>query len=141
MDLTAITLCKENNIPSFEILGNIISDFSKLLKKEATGLPWLGTFHSISAKLLRKHAAAVGLKSNFSIVATVARGFALSSLLWRSWQRVGLIILRSRVRSSPGAVLFLFFCLYRAGTFGRVVREFSAGFAFGWMAERSKALV
>ena len=41
---------------------------SKLLRKEATGLPWLGTFHSISAKLLRKHAAAVGLKSNFSII-------------------------------------------------------------------------
>ena len=41
---------------------------SKLLKKEATGLPWLGTFHSISAKLLRKHAGAVGLKSNFSII-------------------------------------------------------------------------
>ena len=41
---------------------------SKLLKKEATGIPWLGTFHSISAKLLRKHAEAVGLKSNFSII-------------------------------------------------------------------------
>tara|TARA_Y100000590_G_scaffold127375_1_gene145663 strand:- start:20928 stop:22952 length:2025 start_codon:yes stop_codon:yes gene_type:complete len=41
---------------------------SKLLKKEATGLPWLGTFHSISAKLLRKHAGAVNLKSNFSII-------------------------------------------------------------------------
>ena len=41
---------------------------SKILKKEVTGLPWLGTFHSISAKLLRKHAAAVGLKSNFSII-------------------------------------------------------------------------
>ena len=41
---------------------------SKLLRKEATGLPWLGTFHSISAKLLRKHADAVGLKSNFTIV-------------------------------------------------------------------------
>ena len=41
---------------------------SKLLKKEATGLPWLGTFHSISAKLLRKHADAVGLKYNFSII-------------------------------------------------------------------------
>ena len=41
---------------------------SKLLKKEATGLPWLGTFHSISAKILRKHAEAVGLKSNFSII-------------------------------------------------------------------------
>ncbi len=41
---------------------------SKLLKKEATGIPWLGTFHSISAKILRKHADAVGLKSNFSII-------------------------------------------------------------------------
>ncbi len=41
---------------------------SKLLKKEATGLPWLGTFHSISAKILRKHADAVGLKSNFTII-------------------------------------------------------------------------
>ena len=41
---------------------------SRLLKKEVTGLPWLGTFHSISAKLLRKHAAAVGLKYNFSII-------------------------------------------------------------------------
>jgi len=41
---------------------------SKLLRKEATGLPWLGTFHSISAKLLRKHADAVNLKSNFSII-------------------------------------------------------------------------
>ncbi len=41
---------------------------SKLLKKEATSLPWLGTFHSISAKILRKHAEAVGLKSNFTIM-------------------------------------------------------------------------
>ena len=41
---------------------------SKLLKKEATGLPWLGTFHSISAKILRKHAQAAGLKSNFTII-------------------------------------------------------------------------
>ena len=41
---------------------------SKLLKKDATGLPWLGTFHSISAKILRKHAEAVGLKSNFTII-------------------------------------------------------------------------
>ena len=41
---------------------------SKLLRKEATGLPWLGTFHSVSAKILRKHAEAVGLKSNFTII-------------------------------------------------------------------------
>jgi len=41
---------------------------SKILGREATGLPWLGTFHSISAKILRKHADAVGLKSNFTIM-------------------------------------------------------------------------
>ena len=39
-----------------------------ILSKDAIGLPWLGTFHSISAKLLRKHAKAVGLNSNFSII-------------------------------------------------------------------------
>ena len=33
-------------------------------------------------------------------------------LLWRSWQRVGLIILRSRVRSSPGAFAFCFFVVH-----------------------------
>ena len=31
--------CKKNNIPCFEILGNIISDFSKLLKKEPIRKP------------------------------------------------------------------------------------------------------
>jgi len=41
---------------------------SKILGNNEIGLPWLGTFHSISAKLLRKHAKAVGLNSNFSII-------------------------------------------------------------------------
>ena len=36
----------------------------------AAGLPWLGTFHSICAKLLRKHASAAGLNSNFTIIDT-----------------------------------------------------------------------
>ncbi len=31
---------------------------------------WMGTFHSISAKLLRRHAELVGLKSNFTILDT-----------------------------------------------------------------------
>jgi len=41
---------------------------SKLLYKQAIAIPWLGTFHSISAKILRKHAAAVNLNSNFTII-------------------------------------------------------------------------
>ena len=41
---------------------------SKLLYKQVTAIPWLGTFHSISAKILRKHAAAVNLNSNFTII-------------------------------------------------------------------------
>ena len=43
---------------------------SKILGSSATGLPWLGTFHSICAKLLRKHAPAVNLNSNFTIIDT-----------------------------------------------------------------------
>ena len=41
---------------------------SKTLGSTATSLSWLGTFHSICAKLLRKHSSAVGLNSNFTIV-------------------------------------------------------------------------
>ena len=43
---------------------------SKILGSGATGLSWLGTFHSICAKLLRKHAAAANLNSNFTIIDT-----------------------------------------------------------------------
>ncbi len=43
---------------------------SQILGSSAVGLSWLGTFHSICAKLLRKHAAAVNLNSNFTIVDT-----------------------------------------------------------------------
>ena len=43
---------------------------SKILGSSATGLSWLGTFHSVCAKLLRKHAAAVNLNSNFTIIDT-----------------------------------------------------------------------
>ena len=46
-------------------MGNRVS---AILKKSAVGLPWLGTFHSICAKLLRKHAKAAGLNHNFSII-------------------------------------------------------------------------
>ena len=43
---------------------------SKMLGSAATGLSWLGTFHSICAKILRKHATAVNLNSNFTIIDT-----------------------------------------------------------------------
>ena len=43
---------------------------SKILGSAATNLSWLGTFHSICAKLLRKHASAVNLNSNFTIIDT-----------------------------------------------------------------------
>ena len=43
---------------------------SNIIGSTAVGLSWLGTFHSICAKLLRKHAAAVNLNSNFTIIDT-----------------------------------------------------------------------
>ena len=43
---------------------------SKILGSAAVGLSWLGTFHSICAKLLRKHASAAKLNSNFTIIDT-----------------------------------------------------------------------
>jgi DNA helicase-2/ATP-dependent DNA helicase PcrA len=33
-------------------------------------MPWLGTFHSIAAKMLRRHAELVGLQSNYTIIDT-----------------------------------------------------------------------
>ena len=43
---------------------------SQIIGSTAVGLSWLGTFHSICAKMLRKHAAAVNLNSNFTIIDT-----------------------------------------------------------------------
>ena len=43
-------------------VGNLIGQIE--------GLPWMGTFHSICVKLLRRHAELVGLKSNFTILDT-----------------------------------------------------------------------
>ena len=40
------------------------------VKEKSTAVPWLGTFHSISVKFLRRHAEAIGLKGNFTILDT-----------------------------------------------------------------------
>ncbi len=42
----------------------------KLTGGALEGMPWLGTFHSIGAKMLRRHAELVGLKSNYTIIDT-----------------------------------------------------------------------
>ena len=41
-----------------------------LLGEVVEGMPWMGTFHSLSVKILRRHAELVGLKSNFTILDT-----------------------------------------------------------------------
>lgn len=46
-----------------ERVGRLIGDV-------AEGMPWMGTFHSLSVKILRRHAELVGLKSNFTILDT-----------------------------------------------------------------------
>ena len=42
----------------------------KFANQKSTSVPWLGTFHSISVKFLRRHAEALDLKSNFTILDT-----------------------------------------------------------------------
>ena len=42
----------------------------KLVGDAVEGMPWLGTFHAIGAKMLRRHAELVGLQSNFTILDT-----------------------------------------------------------------------
>ena len=48
-------------------MQNRVSD---LIRSSAIGLSWMGTFHSICAKILRKHASAANLNSNFTIIDT-----------------------------------------------------------------------
>ncbi|SOB99902.1 ATP-dependent helicase [Rhodobacter maris] len=42
----------------------------RLLGETLEGMPWLGTFHAVCVKLLRRHAELVGLRSNFTILDT-----------------------------------------------------------------------
>jgi DNA helicase-2/ATP-dependent DNA helicase PcrA len=43
---------------------------ARLLGETVEGMPWLGTFHALGVKLLRRHAELVDLKSNFTILDT-----------------------------------------------------------------------
>jgi len=64
------------------------------------GIPWLGTFHSICAKMLRRHAELVGLESNYTIIDTDDQLRLLKQLIndsdldekrWPARQLAGLI--------------------------------------------------
>ena len=72
----------------------------RLLGSVAEGMPWMGTFHSIGVKLLRRHAELVGLKSNFTILDTddqirlmkqVIAAANLDEKRWPARQLAGLI--------------------------------------------------
>ncbi|WP_333592127.1 ATP-dependent helicase [Brevundimonas sp.] len=52
-----------------------------LIGPSAEGLRWLGTFHSIAAQILRRHAELVGLKSSFTILDTDDQERLLKQLL------------------------------------------------------------
>ena len=52
-----------------------------LVGEQIEGMPWLGTFHSICAKLLRIHAELVGLHHNFSIIDTTDQIRLLKQLI------------------------------------------------------------
>ncbi len=41
-----------------------------LIGPAVEGMPWLGTFHAIAARMLRRHAELVGLQSNYTIIDT-----------------------------------------------------------------------
>ena len=62
----------EHSEPEFDSDGypiyNDSSHIDSLTPEDITNGMWLGTFHSIAAKILRRHAEIVGLNSNFTIL-------------------------------------------------------------------------
>mgnify|MGYP003136871546 CR=1 FL=1 len=52
-----------------------------IIGPEAEGLRWLGTFHSVAAQILRRHAELVGLKSSYTILDTDDQERLLKQLL------------------------------------------------------------
>jgi len=62
-EILAVTFTNKAAREMKERVGSIIGE-------AVEGVPWLGTFHSISAQILRRHAELAGLKSSFTILDT-----------------------------------------------------------------------
>ncbi|MDR7103488.1 DNA helicase-2/ATP-dependent DNA helicase PcrA [Croceicoccus sp. BE223] len=72
----------------------------RMIGPAVEGMPWLGTFHAVAAKMLRRHAEIVGLQSNYTIVDTDDQLRLLKQLIqaenldekrWPARQLAGLI--------------------------------------------------
>ncbi|HWW55564.1 MAG TPA: UvrD-helicase domain-containing protein [Sphingopyxis sp.] len=92
-EILAVTFTNKAAREMRERIGRMIGD-------AVEGMPWLGTFHSIAAKMLRRHAELVGLQSNFTILDTddqlrvlkqLIQAEALDEKRWPARQLAGLI--------------------------------------------------
>ncbi|MBL0915338.1 MAG: UvrD-helicase domain-containing protein [Sphingopyxis sp.] len=92
-EILAVTFTNKAAREMRERIGRMIGD-------AVEGMPWLGTFHSIAAKMLRRHAELVGLQSNFTILDTDDQLRVLKQLIqaegldekrWPARQLAGLI--------------------------------------------------
>ncbi|OWR01328.1 ATP-dependent helicase [Sphingopyxis witflariensis] len=92
-EILAVTFTNKAAREMRERIGRMVGDVVE-------GMPWLGTFHSICAKMLRRHAELVGLQSNFTILDTDDQLRVLKQLIqaegldekrWPARQLAGLI--------------------------------------------------
>ncbi|HEU4967718.1 ATP-dependent helicase [Sphingomonas sp.] len=92
-EILAVTFTNKAAREMRERIGRMVGD-------AVEGIPWLGTFHSIAAKMLRRHAELVGLQSNFTILDTDDQLRLLKQLIaasdldekrWPARQLAGLI--------------------------------------------------
>jgi len=92
-EILAVTFTNKAAREMRERIGRILGD-------AVEGMPWLGTFHSVAAKMLRRHAELVGLQSNFTILDTDDQLRLLKQLIqaadldekrWPARQLAGLI--------------------------------------------------
>ncbi len=72
--LMTLGRAREREILAVTFTNKAAKEMRSRLEKTPFNMPqqvkWLGTFHSLSVKILRRHAELVGLKSNFTILDT-----------------------------------------------------------------------